>query len=514
MKNFILSAMLLGACSLPLQAATQPQASSGCPNPNGNLFNLEPRAKAVVQAADSVALLNRAGEDQVDLVVATAADARGLFTNLNATLLSQDGFYVQRSNANCSPDFEGGEAGIENSTDGFAPFQTGSATVVADPARKGFFIVDLRTGGNTLDNGVGIMHSTASTLLNTTSCPSGTETGTANCWPLAAVTNITPLNSFLFNPQIAVDQRTSGTGAGDVYTVVTQHNNENTNPHISLTACTNGLNCGNSISVSGSDTSADFAWVQVRADGGVTISYTNLSAGTAEEIKFVNCTPNGAPKAPTCSAPILITTEKNATAGVLIGDVNMTNVLYPKHVNRLEADGKTVTTFLVYDRCGVSIVSGTAAVCPKTDVVVTTSNDGGSTWSPITKVSGGKGQQFFGAIADDSSTGTVNIAYYSTENDPLQEQLQVFLAQIHPGTTAIGGIHQLTTGFADVQASPPLSIQFQAVAFGNRLGIAAAGTGTAGQSHAYVTFTWNSVDGLYDGASSADVNNHLALFEY
>ena len=29
-------------------------------------------------------------------------------------------------------------------------------------------------------------------------------------------------NAFLSNPHIAVDQRTSGTGAGDVYTVVTQ----------------------------------------------------------------------------------------------------------------------------------------------------------------------------------------------------------------------------------------------------------------------------------------------------
>lgn len=35
------------------------------------------------------------------------------------------------------------------------------------------------------------------------------------------------LNAFLDNPYIAVDPRTTGIGAGDLYTVVTQRNAEN-----------------------------------------------------------------------------------------------------------------------------------------------------------------------------------------------------------------------------------------------------------------------------------------------
>jgi hypothetical protein len=489
-------------------------ASSKCTGPNGSLFNLEPRPNAIVQTAQSVAFLLGGASKGNDLVVATANDARGLITNSQATLVSEDAFYVQRSNSNCTPDFEGGEVAISNATDLFDPF--GNPTVVADPQHSAFYIVDLRFGITTDDNGVGIERTTAATLLNATSCPNGTEQGTAFCWPLGAVNNITQLNANLFNPQIAVDQRSSGTGAGDVYTVVTENDSQNTNPHISLTACTNGLNCGNSINVSSTDTNPDFAWIQVRPDGDITISYrsTKFPGINPEEIKFVNCTPNGAPKAPTCSTPVLVTTEKNPTFASFIGDVSMTNILYPKHVNRLEADGKTVTTFLVYDRCDVPLISGFTETCPKTDVVVTSSNNGGSTWSPIAKVSSAKGQQFFGAIADDVSTGTINIAYYSTENDPQQQQAQVFLAQILPGATTVAGIHQLTTGFADVQASPPLSFTLQPVAFGSRLGVAASGTGAMGQSRAYVTFTWNSVNGIYNGASSPDVNNHIVSFQY
>jgi hypothetical protein len=140
--------------------------------------------------------------------------------------------------------------------------------------------------------------------------------------------------------------------------------------------------------------------------------------------------------------------------------------------------------------------------------------DGGATWSPVTLVSTSAGQQFFGAIADDPSTGTINIAYYSTENDFFQLRPQVFLAQILPGTTSVGKTQLLTSASADVQASPPIVELDQPEFFGSQIGIAATGTGIAGESTTYVSFTWTSVAGTYDGVSSPDVNNHLATFQY
>jgi hypothetical protein len=50
--------------------------------------------------------------------------------------------------------------------------------------------------------------------------------------------------------------------------------------------------------------------------------------------------------------------------------------------------------------------------------------------------------------------------------------------------------------------------------FGDRIGLAAGGSGTLGQSHAYVGFTWNSVFGRYGGVPMPDMNNHLTLLQY
>src|ERR1700686_3815892 len=84
---------------LALMATANAQlAGSPCPGGNGSRFNLEPRNNAVVQAAQSVAVLPNRAAPGVDLVVATATDQR----DLGATT---DDFYVQRSTANCVVDF-------------------------------------------------------------------------------------------------------------------------------------------------------------------------------------------------------------------------------------------------------------------------------------------------------------------------------------------------------------------------------------------------------------------------
>lgn len=209
MKTCVIALLFCGLeiTALPLACA----ASSGCTSPDGSAFNLEPRANAVVQAAQSVGLLRNGVSPGIDLVVATAMDMRGIAG-------SRDAFFVQRSNANCNVDLEGGLPFITNIVGTFGPF--GTPTVVADPPRSAFFIADLRFGGND-NNGVGILRATAAGLLNKSACPNGTQVnGSAACFTTGSVFNITTLNAFLFNPDIAVDSRNSGTGAGDVYTVV------------------------------------------------------------------------------------------------------------------------------------------------------------------------------------------------------------------------------------------------------------------------------------------------------
>jgi hypothetical protein len=421
---------------------------------------------------------------------------------------------VQRSNSNCVADLEGGLPDIQNSSDIFVPF--GSPIVIADSARNAFFIADLRFGIENDFLGVGVVRTTSANLLSTSTCPSGTEINSAACWPTATVANITELNNALSNPHIAVDPRTSGNGAGDVYLVVTQQA-VGVGTHIALVACTNAvLNCGNPITISGADTEADLSFVQVRPDGGVTVSYrdTTFPGINPEEITFVTCTPNGAPKAPTCAGALPVTTEHQPVFASLIGDTPMTDETYPRHVHRLESDGVTVTTFLVYDRCDAAVVTGLNFYCPKNSVVLTTSQNNGASWSPIAKVTDSAGQQFFSTIANDQSTGTVNIAYYSTENDAFSQRPQVFLVQVEPGSITPGTPRVLTTADADPQSSSPLIISGQPEVFGDRLGVASAGTGVAGDSRAYVGFTWNSVAGTYNGVLNPDTNNQLTRFTY
>jgi hypothetical protein len=505
--------ILLFLFTLHAVASARAAGSSPCTSANGNIFNLEPRPNAVTQAALSVAFLpNRAGAG-LDLVLATATDQRGLSD-------SPEALYVQRSTENCAADLEGGLPSINASGNVFAP--VGTPIAVADPAHDGFFIADLRVSSDPDLNGVGIVKATAANLLNPTNCPAGTQTtGSAGCFATGSVFNITPINNFLVDPNLAVDQRTSGTGAGDVYTVVTETLSKNDfgDTSISLMACTNAdLNCSNNILISGTDKEAKFAWVQVRPDGVITVSYVNFNALAAksEEVKFVTCTPSGAPNAPTCSAPVLITTE---TFLRRIGQTRLEDFMMPKHAHRLEGDG-TVTTFLVYDRCEVKLLElskadFSIATCPKTDVVVTSSTDGGQTWSPIAKVSNSPFQQFFSAIGTDSSTGTVNIAYYSTENDvTFQTRPQVFLAQIAPGTTSVGTPNLLTSASIYPNTTAAIPTQLEPVGLGDRIGLAAAGTGKAGQSHAYVGFTWNSVFGTYGSTALPDMNNHLTFLQY
>jgi hypothetical protein len=487
-------------------------ATSPCVGSNGSRFNLEPRANAVVQAAQSVAVLPNRAAAGIDLIVATATDERLLAT-------FPDAFYVQRTTANCAPDLEGGLPPITTVLDKFV--SVGTPIAAADPAHDAFFIADLRFGTTTDDNGVGIERASAANFLDTAKCPKGTQSaGSAGCFTTGTVFNITMLNAFLTHPHIAVDQRATGTGAGDVYAVVTQADPNNTlHSGISMMACRNvDVSCSKSIVISGSDLEGDFAWVQVRTDGSVTVSYRNTKfpGVNPEDIKFVNCIPNGAPNPPTCSAPVLVAHEKTPIFASFIGDVPMEDFLYPKHAHRLESDGKTVTTFLVYDRCNVPVINfgHVQDFCPKTDVAVTTSSDGGKTWSPVAPVTTSGGQQFFGVVATDESTKTVNIAYFSTENDSFQQRPQVFLAQVTPGTTTVGAAHLLTSASADVQATSPLLTDNAPPGFGDRIALATFGTGTIGQSRAYVSFTWNSVFGTYGGVAKADMNNHLVLFEY
>jgi len=475
------------------------------PGCSGNRFNLEPRANPVPQNTESVDFLPNRVSTGVDLVVGAGNDQR-------STIGGFDSYYVYRGGATCAADFEG-----TLSTAAIDPI------VVADPARDAFFLADLFLS---LSPVIEVARTTAANLLSSTDCPSGTQLNGSNpnCWPAIGSANFSNpgvRQSALLDPYLAVDPRTSGTGAGDVY-VVAEFENVTNFPAVAsveMVACTNShLSCGSPVVASGTDTFANFPHVQVRADGLITISYWTytLPFGTQPnpiDIKFVTCQPQGAPKPPVCSTPVTVATS-NVPGLFAPGDSGFRISLFPKHANRLEADGTTFTTFLVYDRCGSIIGNPSFAtpVCAKVDVVYTFSTDSGATWSAPQAAESGAGHQFFGAIRDDASTETINVAYYSTQDDEFLQRAKLRLRQIARGTTVLGPANILTTTSTDPDAGIQ-DLVFDSsqgfINFGDRIGLAAAGTGTAGQSKAYVHYTWNNVFGMFNGASQPDQNNFL-----
>ncbi len=506
-------AMLLGL-QLTAMAQQTRKPSPSC-SPNGATFNFAPLVNASLhgQANESVGFMLGRGGNGNDLVVGAALDYR-----FNA-LYPGDAYYVERDETNCAPDFEGTPPPIGV----FGAF-TGYPQVAADPAHDAFFIADARLapGGA----GVGIIASTAANLLNAANCPNGTQGEPGFCWNISGIANSVVSNIAVFSPSIAVDQRTQGIGAGDVYVTVSQGREGTGSPQVSLTACTNAtISCSSSVVVSGADPNAFWSSVQVRPDGGITISYANREAGGNQifenQVRFVNCKPQGAPNPPTCSAPITVTTEMRPGTIVAGDRLNSGDAAYPRHVNRLEADGKTITTFLIYDQCGVqNYYNGHTTfiqVCPKTQVVIAFSTDSGNTWSPIVPVSPNTpGQQFMGAIALDESTGTVNIAYYSSQNDPLKTRTQIYLAQVPGGQTAVSSINQVTgalydgpTGFSGLSTYNGDTIACNC----DYIGVAAGGTGKKGQSRAYIHFT-GSTNGSFNGQAFPIYTNVLTRFDY
>lgn len=481
-----------------------PAGSVPCNNNGGARFNLEPRKNAVFQNnASADFILNGAGSG-ADLIVQTANDWRGAFPS-NGWDNSMSGYYVHTSStADCSVQFEGGLPNF-GSAQGI-----GQSVVVADATRKAFFLADDR-----FPAGIGLFRASAADLLNPKICPPGTHQTkqSDSCW-MRTTPVLLDANSFDFYDEIgiAVDQRSSGTGAGDVYVL------DSDIGRVYITACTNSsLNCSPLLTIATTtENASNFPFVQVRPDGVISISYLgDFDSYPSLPIMFVTCTPAGAPKQPVCQQPVTVTNV--VTPSGLMPNVNISVVgaeLYPQFANRLETDG-SYTTFMVYTDCVNLYMEPQPAAenggCLNTEVNMTVSPDGGQTWSTPTSITPAVAQNFFPSITNDASTGTVSIAYYSTKNDVFFRDTRVFVSQIPPGSTTVGTAHPVSA-FSPIDIDPG-GVSYLG-AFDYRMGAIAHGTGTAGQSHLYLSFDSDTVNGTYNQKPLPELNNFIELIKY
>jgi hypothetical protein len=495
-----------------LAAAATPPVTS-CKTNLGRRFNLEPRADAVPQNQGSADFIINGIAPNNDLILQVANDWRGNLTSGVRWDQSVSGYYAHRSSVgDCSVQFEGGLPSLGNGELG-----VGDAVVVADPARNAFFVADLRFGPLI---GVGLFRAAAATLSNPAWCPAGTHTEAQaeSCWKVTAPALLFPQPQTDYagdQPRIAVDERSAGKGAGDVYVVETEFDfNAQTN-RIFLLACTNLLKCGKTLLISGSDIASGYPYVQVRTDGLITISYVEVNSNGSDSVRFVTCRPAGAPLSPVCGATSTVTTilrpvTFNAGNGQMVNMNFPLAATYPKHANRFEAAGK-FTTFLVYEDCKdvYSQAHGNPDVCMNAEVRITHSTDNGASWSAPASLDTADGHHFFPGISTDQSRGTVNVVYYSTAGDAFKHHVRVVLNQIAAHSTAPGAAQLITTTFEPDDRDPGNLGAFLADGF---VGVIARGTGMPGASRLYISFDSTSSSGTYRGQPLSEQNNHLRLY--
>lgn len=480
--------------------------SGSCSTSAGTKFNREPAVNALPQNEQAVDfLLNRVGSG-VDLVVGGSND-------YGRIPYSFTGYYVN-TDADCAAELEGGSPVLD---DPLAPgtdlFGSGDPVIAANPGRGTFFMADFHLNETT--TAVGVFRSTASLLLDTADCPVGThsEAEAATCWPLNQVLFEKPrvtMNDFVDKPHLAVDERTSGTGAQQVYVAAVDF--DSTGSEIILSACNSPLSsCSDPIVVSGTDTDTQFPHVAVRPNGAISVSWINFPTESIE-IKYRSCTVAAVPTAPTCGATSLVRNETRPLLDGALGAQDFRILTYPKHDHRTDSDG--VETYMVWDRCKVDLIDG--YFCPDADVFMKASNNNGATWSSMKSVNAGAEDQFFPWIRTDRARNIVNIAYYNSAADPtFQHRVRISLSHIVPGSATpdpVDDTHAVTTLLNEPTAD--MLYGFVVPQFGDYIGVAARGTGTDGGSRAYVHFTYNNRQGTYNGISVPNQNNHLARLNY
>lgn len=510
------------APSLPPPEANAPlsmsTAASTCDGNFGARFNLEPRANAVPQNQPSADFLpNRLGAG-ADLIVQTANDWRGNLTSGVQWDQSVSGYYVHRSaTADCSVQFEGGLPAF--SYQGNTELGIGNAAVAADPARDAFFIADSRFGSANL-GGVGLFRASASRLLNPIACPDGTHGNTqaASCWmatPPAMIFAQSVVGVVGDQPSIAVDER--ATGGGTVYVSATLYDFNTQVTTVSLVACTGSLNCSPPVPVNGSFAGVGFHSVRVRGDGVVTVSFLNLNVDGTATILLTTCAAATPPSAPVCGQPVIAAQLAHPIASNIfvlnpMVNINLLAFTFPKHAYRAEAGGG-FTTFLAYEDCRSPYQYGNppVTVCVNADVKMITSTDGGRSWSNPVSVDTSPGHHFYPALAADTSTGIVNLAYYGTAGDRFRHEVRVIRNQIAPGGTTVGTAQLVTKVLDPIDGNPQSLGYFQSDAF---MGVVARGTGAPGGSRVYWSFDSTSIAGAYQGQPVPEQNNHMAEGKY
>jgi len=476
-------------------------------------FNLEAAANAVPQNEESIDFFKAGATGGGDMAVEVANDFRGFFLPPAKWAPSVSGYYVEDTSG-CSPRFEGGTPLLPDPIYATNFLIGGGDPIVNyDPQHDAWFYSSIHE--SPYDEGIGVWRNTTAGLK---ACAGGTHnlTTSTSCWPTGPASSgfnaiVADEQTFFFDdkPDSWIDTRASGTGHGDVYISDTLFG---FGTNIDLVACTNDLTlCSGSENVSGGDTGVQFSDIKTKSDGTVTITYTNsyvISTFTqpiyAVDIKYVTCSPNGAPSAPTCNWPVLVKTDYAPIVDGLSGLIDVRNSTYPVHV---EASGGT---YIFWEHCGSysDLPFGGNFFCPDADIVGTVSTSGGATWGAVFTVDGAYGHQIMPWATYDSGADKIVITYQDCDASG-KTACRAGYRTITPttsGSTAVGAFAAISgytypTAEANNGDFAPLD--------GDYVGASAHG------NHSWFGFTDTSRAGSYGFGTELDQdsNNSIAAWD-
>jgi len=260
-------------------------------------------------------------------------------------------------------------------------------------------------------------------------------------------------SSGIFNDKdwIVVDRTSHASGLYVTYTAFNLGNSQST---INMVRCTYDLTlCSSPSIISGPDLSTQGSFVAVRPDGSIAIVYVSYDT-LPLRIRGIQCSP-GTAVTFTCGAPTTIASITNEVFSLVNDDFRVPTLPQVAVDYSSAHPGRVI---VVWQECNTQGVAGSTFViltCPQ-PFVRAAYNDATSMagpWTTVNVTSNG----FFPAVAIDPSKGTVNVAYYSTTNDPWAHRLDLFVSQYlsgaFPGTPTVT---RITTASDEPDADPLL----------------------------------------------------------
>src|SRR5262249_43848451 len=223
---------------------------AGDPFVNLNAGGITPVVQPLPQDEQSVDFLYGGGGNGGDFLVGGSNDVRGFFGGMGGSV-SLTAFHTRNLVAgtfDCAVEVEAATPDVVD-LNGISVSGLGDPVIAADNPRSRIFGADIhsRTGSSfALDTSIGLFRTTPASV-NDAGCLGGVEgqPKNAHCWPAGIVLGADTSGFFAIvndKPHMTVDERSRGTGAGDVYVSWTAFNmNGVGNNTINLVACRNGF---------------------------------------------------------------------------------------------------------------------------------------------------------------------------------------------------------------------------------------------------------------------------------